>query len=79
MKLRIYPDVHVPGIWCIDRGTNATEKRVNALALVGISGIARFNPKADNENEPKYWIEVDGEDVINDRADTALIFGNADE
>ena len=60
MRLRIYPDVHENGIWCIDEGTNATEKRFTGIKMVKCSAQGRSNLAADNEKEPKYWLETEG-------------------
>lgn len=60
MRLRIYPDVTRRGIWCVDEGTNETEKMFAGIKLVKCSARSGNNLEADNVNEPKYWLETDG-------------------
>lgn len=60
MRLRVYPDVHEPGTWCVDKGTNATERRFRRVLFFSLSGTTASNPEADNESEPRYWISIKG-------------------
>lgn len=66
-RWRVYPDVHEPGIWCVDGGTNATEIRVREVTWDGPSATGQ-NLNADNQQEPKYWLEVQGELLLDGMA-----------
>jgi hypothetical protein len=59
-RLRIYPDVHEPGIFCTDEGTNETERRFDKVFVVKRTLKTGYDGTANNKNEPKYWLECNG-------------------
>jgi hypothetical protein len=49
-----------PLIWSVDQGTKATEQKFRQVVFTGMSGVTNWNLLANNVDDPRCWIELDG-------------------
>jgi len=67
--IRVYVNGFNEGkiIWSVDEGDTSTERKVENVMILGVTGIAAVNMNADNKIEPKAWIQFYNAQVVVDK------------
>jgi hypothetical protein len=71
-RFRVYYNKHdeYPFIWSVDKGTVESERKFQQVT-VDVSMRGRSRTTSDNRNEPKAWLEGEGE--LRQAGDTCVI------